>query len=114
MPEVTEGHIAALLPEFITFPAHIRRQCATDAIYTPYLERQNAEVAALRRDEAVEIPADLNYSDLRGMSTELKCKLQRKRPCNLAEAARIEGVTPAALTLILAYVRSAARNNVAI
>jgi len=113
LPDVTEDHIATLAPGFADFPPAIRQQTAADALYAQYLDRQSAEVKALQRDEAVEIPAEVDYTAMSGLSSELRVKLQRRRPSNLAEAARIEGVTPAALTLILAHVRRATRKTVA-
>lgn len=109
LPGVNENHLAVLEAGFMDFPADIRRQSAADALYAPYLERQSAEVAALRRDEAVAIPSDIDYTSMSGLSSELRGKLHRRRPASLAEAARVEGVTPAALTLILAHVRRSAR-----
>lgn len=114
LTEVSQEQITALVPDFGKLSANIRAQCAIDAMYMPYLERQNAEVAALRRDEAIDIPAGLDYGNMSGMSSELKSKLMLRRPRNLAEAARIEGVTPAALTLILAHVRRSPRKSVAV
>ena len=113
LPQVTEEHIAELEPQFMGFAASIRRQSSADALYAQYLDRQTAEVAALRRDEAVKIPVHMDYLEMSGLSAELRSKLQRRRPGNLAEAGRIEGVTPAALTLILAHLRRAARRMVA-
>ncbi|MEO8241798.1 MAG: tRNA uridine-5-carboxymethylaminomethyl(34) synthesis enzyme MnmG [bacterium] len=100
-----EAKTIQLAPEFASFAADIRRQTAVDALYVPYLDRQTAEVAALRRDEAVKIPAELNYAAMSGLSSELRTKLQRRMPSTLAEAGAIEGITPAALTLILAHCR---------
>jgi tRNA uridine 5-carboxymethylaminomethyl modification enzyme len=76
-------------------------QVARDARYAPYLARQDQDVAALRRDEAIELPADLDYPALPGLSAELTQKLVAVRPRTLAQAGRIEGMTPAALTLVL-------------
>lgn len=111
LPDVAEAQIDVLEPSFRTFTPEIRRQVAADALYYPYLDRQNADVAALRRDEAVEIPRGLDFANMSGLSSELRNKLVRRRPANLAEAARVEGITPAALTLILAHVRRAARSQ---
>ena len=105
LPEAEEATIAVFAPEFMDFPAEIRQQVAIDALYAPYLDRQSAEVAAVRRDEAVQIPAEVDYARMPGLSSELRMKLLRRKPANLAEAGRIEGVTPAALTLILAHCR---------
>ena len=103
--EMTEDRIVALQPGFLQFPEQIRRQISADALYSQYLDRQRSEVEALRRDEAFEIPAGIDYSAMPGLSAELRLKLLRRQPGNLAEASRIEGITPAALTLILAHSR---------
>ncbi|NBO20770.1 MAG: tRNA uridine-5-carboxymethylaminomethyl(34) synthesis enzyme MnmG, partial [Rhodobacteraceae bacterium] len=101
--------VEGLFPEFASQPAAIRAQIATDALYAQYLHRQEADVALLRREEEAEIPADFNYAALSGLSNELTAKLQRTRPANMSQASRIEGMTPAALTLILAHLRKASR-----
>lgn len=113
LPEMTEDRIMQLEPGFGVYSEAVRRQTAFDALYAQYLGRQSAEVDALRRDEAVGIPADLDYGDMSGLSSELQGKLQRRRPETLAQAARIEGVTPAALMLILARVRRSTRHAAA-
>jgi tRNA uridine 5-carboxymethylaminomethyl modification enzyme len=105
LTDMTEERIIALEPRFGQFSHIVRCQTGRDALYARYLSRQSAEVNGLKRDEAVKIPADLNYRGMSGLSSELRGKLERRRPENLREAARIEGVTPAALTLILAHVR---------
>ena len=106
---MTQGRVAALEPAFLLYPEAIREQVATDALYSQYLDRQSSEVEALRRDEVIEIPSSMDYANMPGLSSELRHKLERRRPGNLAEAGRIEGVTPAALTLILANCRRASR-----
>ena len=113
LSEMTDERVAALEPEFMTFSHEIRKQMMTDALYAQYIDRQSTEVMALRRDEAVEIPTSLDYLDMPGLSGELRQKLLQRRPENLAEAGRIEGVTPAALTLILAHCRRLARVEIA-
>ncbi|MGC1505484.1 MAG: tRNA uridine-5-carboxymethylaminomethyl(34) synthesis enzyme MnmG [Sulfitobacter sp.] len=82
-----------------------RRQIERDALYSNYLGRQRAEIEALKKDEAHRIPADFDFDGLGGLSNELKSKLTVARPETLAQAARVDGVTPAALTLILARLR---------
>ncbi|MCA0870433.1 tRNA uridine-5-carboxymethylaminomethyl(34) synthesis enzyme MnmG [Seohaeicola saemankumensis] len=82
-----------------------RRQIERDALYANYIERQRKDVDALQRDENLIIPADFDYTDLVGLSNELKSKLGQARPENLAQASRVEGMTPAALTLVLARLR---------
>jgi tRNA uridine 5-carboxymethylaminomethyl modification enzyme len=112
-PEVEEAQVIALVPAFDGFDPEIRQQVARDALYAQYLHRQQDEAAALKREEAAAIPADFDYAALRGLSNELTAKLERRRPENLAQAGRIEGMTPAALTLILAHLRKARREAVA-
>ena len=107
--EMTEDIAIGLEPGFAAIPVDIRRQTAADALYAQYMDRQSAEIEALRRDEQVQIPADIDYAAMPGLSAELRGKLQRRKPATLAEAGRIEGVTPAALTLILAHCRRAQR-----
>ncbi|MEM8799452.1 MAG: tRNA uridine-5-carboxymethylaminomethyl(34) synthesis enzyme MnmG [Pseudomonadota bacterium] len=80
-------------------------QLATDARYASYLKRQDADIAALRRDEAVEIPSDFDFGSISGLSNEVREKLETHRPQTLASAARIPGMTPAALTIVLARLR---------
>jgi tRNA uridine 5-carboxymethylaminomethyl modification enzyme len=91
----------------------VRSQVARDALYAQYLHRQQDEASALKREEAAEIPPEFDYSALHGLSNELTAKLERRRPANMAQAGRIEGMTPAALTLILAHLRKARREAVA-
>ena len=102
---VSEATIGNIEPAFMDFAPEIRQQIAIDALYAPYLDRQSADIAAMRKDETVQIPEGLDYGNMAGLSAELRMKLLRRRPANLAEAGRIEGVTPAALTLILAHCR---------
>ncbi len=98
----------ALLPELLTAEPEIRTQVLRDAMYGRYLDRQQIQIDQLKREEGTVIPADFSYSDLSGLSGELTSKLQRQRPASLAVAAQIEGITPAALALILANIRRTA------
>lgn len=83
----------------------IRRQVEKDALYANYIARQERDVAVLKRDENLRIPEDFCFDTLDGLSNEMKSKLTATRPENLGQAARIDGITPAALTLILAHLR---------
>jgi tRNA uridine 5-carboxymethylaminomethyl modification enzyme len=105
--------VATLFPEFLGFAEETRTQVATDALYAQYLGRQADDVELLRRQEAAEIPSGFDYAALSGLSAELTAKLRRIQPANLSQAARIEGMTPAALTLILAHLRKADRTRAA-
>ena len=101
-PGIDMARLAAIWPELDRLDPPIAAQLATDARYAVYLRRQEADIAALRRDERIAIPPDFDYAALSGLSIEVRQKLERHRPATLAQAARIDGVTPAALTLILA------------
>ncbi|WP_300518557.1 tRNA uridine-5-carboxymethylaminomethyl(34) synthesis enzyme MnmG [Aliiroseovarius sp.] len=108
-PDIAFDDLLGLEPGLETIEAPIRDQIAKDALYANYIERQKRDVEALQRDEAHEIPSDFDYHGLEGLSNELSAKLAAARPRTLAQAGRVEGVTPAALTLILAKLRQAER-----
>lgn len=112
-PNVTSEQMDSLVPALILESPEIREQVSRDALYQQYSERQSQEAAALRREEEAILPATLSYSGLPGLSAELALKLERHRPATLAQAARIEGMTPAALTLLLAHIRKARRESAA-
>jgi tRNA uridine 5-carboxymethylaminomethyl modification enzyme len=80
-------------------------QLETEARYRGYLDRQDADIRAFRRDEALCLPADLDYGAIGSLSIEVRVKLTATRPATLGAAARISGVTPAALTALLRHVR---------
>ncbi len=92
-------------------PDDIRRQLEKDATYASYIERQKKDVEALRKDEKQAIPSDFDFGVLSGLSNELKDKLTRARPDNLSQAARVEGMTPAALSLLLSKLRQTSRQK---
>lgn len=97
--------LAALWPEIRGIPPKIAGQIEIEAGYSGYLERQEADIRAFRRDEALAIPEDLDFDAIPGLSTEVRGKLRQARPATLGQAARISGVTPAALTVLLGHVR---------
>jgi tRNA uridine 5-carboxymethylaminomethyl modification enzyme len=103
--------LAAVWPQIGLLARPIAEQLAVDARYAPYVERQAEDVTGLRRDEAVAIPTGFAFRGLPGLSTELQQKLERQRPATLAQAGRIDGMTPAALLLLLAHVRKAPRQR---
>ena len=92
-------------PELAGFSPDIIEQLEIDAQYAGYLERQDADIIAFRRDESRALPAGLDYGAVIGLSNEVRQKLEAIRPATLGQAARIEGVTAAALTLVLAHVK---------
>ena len=108
LPGVDFGKLASLWPELGGFAPDVVEQLEIDAQYAGYLDRQDADILAFRRDEQLTLPADLDYRAVHGLSTEAVLKLSNIRPGTLGQAARIDGVTPAALTLVLAHVRSRA------
>lgn len=111
LPDVTMDHIISLEPRAEDISPEIRDQLGRDALYAHYIARQERDVEALMRDEAHEIPEGFDYAALSGLSAEITSKLTAASPRSLAQAGRIEGVTPAALTLILAKLRQAARKS---
>lgn len=104
-PKVSLDSLHPLLTELRSVAPEIAIQVERDALYANYINRQENDLGALKRDEGLIIPADFAFSAIEGLSNELKQKLARSRPGNLAQAARIDGMTPAALALILAKLR---------
>ncbi|MEP9350177.1 tRNA uridine-5-carboxymethylaminomethyl(34) synthesis enzyme MnmG [Xanthobacter sp. KR7-225] len=104
-PDIDMARLAAIWPELAALPADIAAQVEIDAKYAVYLERQAADIAVLRRDEALALPQDLSYADMPGLSNELKQRLARARPGTVGQAGRMEGMTPAALALIATHAR---------
>jgi tRNA uridine 5-carboxymethylaminomethyl modification enzyme len=99
------AEIARIWPEFSALPAAIAAQLETDAKYAVYLDRQAADVAAFRRDEAFAIPDAVDYAVVPGLSNEARQKLAAARPRTIGQASRLDGITPAALALVAAHVR---------
>jgi tRNA uridine 5-carboxymethylaminomethyl modification enzyme len=105
LPEVEVSAFYELQPNVATIEPAIAEQLKRDATYANYIERQKQDVLAVKRDEALAFPSDFDYAAVDGLSNELRMKLGKARPANIAQAAKIEGVTPAALTLLLARLR---------
>ncbi|HEX4027765.1 MAG TPA: tRNA uridine-5-carboxymethylaminomethyl(34) synthesis enzyme MnmG [Rhizomicrobium sp.] len=97
--------LVRIWPELGSFAPDVVDQLEIDAQYAGYLDRQDADIIAFRRDEGRALPAGLDYGAVIGLSNEVRQKLERIRPATLGQAARIEGVTAAALTLVLAHVK---------
>ena len=108
-PEVGFGELTVLDERFGKIEPEIQDQLDRDALYANYIERQKRDVEAMRRDETQIIPSDFDFDVIEGLSNELKTKLNAVRPSNLGQAGRIDGMTPAALTLLLAKLRQAKR-----
>ncbi len=105
LPFVDLDTVLRIWPEFGRFPADVLERLEVEAVYAGVMKRQEADIAAYQKDQAVRIPAQFDYSHLPGLSNELREKLEATRPETLAQAARIDGMTPAALALILAAVK---------
>jgi tRNA uridine 5-carboxymethylaminomethyl modification enzyme len=110
-PQVGMDALMRIWPELHAFAPAIREQVEIDAKYAVYLERQSADIAAFRRDEGLELPEGLDYGTLQGLSNEVRQKLQAIRPRTIGQAGRIDGVTPAALTLLAAHLRRQGRGK---
>ena len=104
-PTIGIGDLARIWPAFGTLDPKVAEQLEIEAKYAVYLDRQAADVAAFRRDEALCLPEDLDFSRLPGLSNEVRQKLEAIRPRTLGQAGRIDGITPAALTLLAAHIR---------
>ena len=110
-PGLDIQRLTAIWPEVATLAPAIASQLEIDARYRSYVDRQDEDVAVLRRDEATTIPVDFDYSAISSLSGELRQKLERHRPSSVAQAGRIEGMTPAALLLVLAHLKAASRRR---
>ncbi|KKB13766.1 tRNA uridine 5-carboxymethylaminomethyl modification protein [Devosia geojensis] len=104
-PEVTSEQVARLWPEIAALEPAVLEQLTVDAQYAVYLDRQKADVEAVKRDEMREIPDWLSYEEIAGLSMEMRQKLSQQRPATIAQAQAIDGVTPAAVTLLLSVIR---------
>jgi tRNA uridine 5-carboxymethylaminomethyl modification enzyme len=104
-PGIDLPRLAAIWPELGGIAPAIAEQLEIDARYAGYLDRQARDIAAFRRDEALILPDDIDYSAVGSLSTEIRGKLATARPATLGAAARISGVTPAALVALLQYVK---------
>jgi len=107
-PGLTLGRLAELWPELGSLTPEVAEQVEIECRYGGYLERQEADVRAFRRDEALALPEGLDYDTVGSLSTEIRQKLAAARPATLGAAGRIPGVTPAALIALLRHVRSGA------
>ncbi|SLN33309.1 tRNA uridine 5-carboxymethylaminomethyl modification enzyme MnmG [Roseovarius gaetbuli] len=110
-PDVTFSDLLRIDDSLSDIDPECRAQLEKDALYSNYIERQNRDVEMMKRDEAQVIPTDFSFGEIDGLSNELKSKLSTARPENLAQAARIDGMTPVALTLILARLRHGRRDQ---
>jgi tRNA uridine 5-carboxymethylaminomethyl modification enzyme len=110
-PNIGIEQLARIWPELAHLPPDIAAQLEIDAKYAVYLSRQADDIAAYRRDESLALPENLDYAGLRGLSNEIREKLQSFRPRTIGQASRLDGITPAALTLLAAHVRRSRRDR---
>lgn len=103
--EIGFADLVKVWPELASIEADDARQIEIDAGYSVYLARQQADIDTVEKDENRIIPADFDYDQLSGLSNELKHKLKQVKPASLGQAGRIDGITPAGLTLILAHLK---------
>jgi tRNA uridine 5-carboxymethylaminomethyl modification enzyme len=106
-PEVTFDEVIRVWPELASITPSLRDRLEADAKYAVYLERQESDIIAFRRDEDLLMPEGFAYGSIAGLSAELRGKLESIRPRTLGQAGRIEGMTPAALVLLAAHARRA-------
>jgi tRNA uridine 5-carboxymethylaminomethyl modification enzyme len=107
-PEVAFDRLAAIWPELAAVPPRVRETLTVEARYAGYLDRQRVDIRAFRADESLHLPADLDFAAITGLSNEVRERLAQARPASLGAAARLPGMTPAALTLLYRYARKAA------
>ena len=111
-PDVTMARLAEIWPDLAGLAPEIAEQVEIDAKYAVYLDRQSGDIDALQRDERSEIPQDFDYANVPGLSNEMRQKLEAVRPSTIGQAGRVEGVTPAALTLLLGLIRRERRPSI--
>ena len=104
-PHITWDDLAGIWPELAEIEPDIREQVQIDAMYAGYMDRHEADIEAFRKDEQMRLPSDLDYKAVGSLSNEIRQKLEHVRPETLGEAARIPGVTPAAVIALLRYVK---------
>ena len=109
-PNIGVQELARIWPRLRELRPKIAEQLEIDAKYQVYLSRQAADIAAYRRDENLRLPEDFDYAQLRGLSNEVRQKLQSHKPRTIGQAGRIDGITPVALTLLVAHLKRNGRN----
>ena len=102
---VNMAKIRQVFPQINAYNITIENQVAVDAHYMGYLNRQSQDIKSFKKDEAVSIPSNLNYESLSGLSNEIKSKLTEVKPKTLGQAIRIDGMTPAAIIILLSHIK---------
>ena len=105
LPNVDLKTLSTVWPEIENFDPSVAEQIEFDALYAGYLQRQEADIVAFKKDESLKLPSDIDYAAIPGLSNEVRQKLFDAQPATLGQAGRLEGVTPAALALLLAWMK---------
>ncbi len=108
--EISWNELTRLIPSFANIRSDVAEQIEIEGKYQGYLARQEADIRAMQRDEALKIPPDINYSQIGGLSIEVQMRLEKSRPETIGAALRLPGITPAAITALLGYVK-VVKNN---
>ena len=103
---VSRETILSFVPEFANVAKDVFEQICIEAKYAGYMKRQTADIQIFKKDEQINISKDIDYSKIGGLSREVVAKLEKVRPSTLGEAARISGITPAAIIAILGYMKN--------
>ncbi|MUZ72367.1 tRNA uridine-5-carboxymethylaminomethyl(34) synthesis enzyme MnmG [Agrobacterium vitis] len=111
-PDISIVNLSRLWPDLSALDSKVAEAVEIHATYAVYMDRQNADIAATKRDEDRLIPKDFDYASLSGLSNELKQKLEKTRPENLSQAAKVEGMTPAAISLLIAFLNKGVLRHV--
>jgi tRNA uridine 5-carboxymethylaminomethyl modification enzyme len=106
-PEITYQNLLQLSQVSVGSPIDkaVQQQVEIQIKYAGYIERQQVEIARLQRYEAMQLPLDFDYTQVRGLSTEVQQKLLAQRPTTVGQASRLSGITPAAISLLLVYLK---------
>jgi tRNA uridine 5-carboxymethylaminomethyl modification enzyme len=105
MPHIEWSDLFRVWPELQAIDMTVLEQIKIDSTYSGYTDRQEMDIAAFRRDENMLLPPDFNYSDVGSLSTEIRQKLNEAKPATLGAASRISGITPAAITALLRFIK---------
>ncbi len=112
-PNITWNELTKLWPQLSEIPHDIREQIEIDSMYAGYMDRHDADIKAYRKDENLALPKDLDYAAIGSLSNEIRQKLEHVKPTTLGEAARIPGVTPAAIIALLRFVKKPSKKDAA-
>ena len=104
-PDIELSDLSRIWPELGALPTTIIEQLEIDTKYSGYLDRQKDDIDRFKRDEGLTLPSSIDYGVIQGLSNEARQKLSVARPMTLGQASRIDGITPAALTILLAHVK---------